>query len=92
MAKHQIEPAASIIRLFGGAQKVAEIVCKDPSRVYRWAYPEEVREGAGGIIPARDQRLLLAYAEAHEIDLRPADFFDASRLIAAAPAENASAA
>jgi hypothetical protein len=87
-----VEPAASIIRLFGGAKIVGKIVNKHASRVYRWTYPESVREGGGGIIPARDQRLLLAYAEQHGIDLRPGDFFDASRLIARFEAESAESA
>lgn len=80
MAKSLMEPAASIIRHFGGAQKVAEIVGKHPSRVYRWAYPESDREGTGGVIPAKDQRRLLDHAKATGIDLEPGDFFDASRL------------
>jgi len=79
-----MEPAASIIRHMGGAQVVGPIVGKHPSRVYRWTYPESVREGTGGIIPAKDQRKLLDHAKANEIDLQPGDFFDASRLQALA--------
>jgi hypothetical protein len=75
-----MEPAASIIRLMGGAQDVGDIVGKHPSRVYRWTYPESVREGTGGVIPAKDQRKLLDHAKAKGIDLQPGDFFDATRL------------
>lgn len=80
MAHHQEEPAASIIRLMGGASAVATIVGKHPSRVYRWTAPSSVREGTGGIIPARDARVLLDYARSHRVDLRPEDFFSADRI------------
>ncbi|RYE42036.1 MAG: hypothetical protein EOP24_34290 [Hyphomicrobiales bacterium] len=75
-----MEPAASIIRLFGGASAVAAIVGKHPSRVYRWTYPEDIREGGGGLVPSRDQVTLLSHAKAHNIDLRPEDFFSPDRL------------
>lgn len=74
-----MEPAASIIKLFGGAQAVAEIIGKHFSRVYRWTYPES-RGGCGGMVPARDQRALLDHARKNQIDLQPGDFFSADRL------------
>lgn len=74
------EPAKSIITFLGGAKAVAEIVGKHVSRVYRWTYPESVREGTGGLIPAREQRTLLAHAKENGIDLRPEDFHSADRL------------
>jgi hypothetical protein len=80
MAHHQEEPATSIIRLFGGVGVVASIVKKHPSRVYRWTYPTSVREGTGGIVPAREQRALLDYARDQAIDFKPEDFFSAERL------------
>ena len=80
MAHHQEEPAASIIRLFGGASAVAAIVGKHPSRVYRWTAPISAREGTGGIIPAPEAHVLLDYARAQNIDLRPEDFFSADRI------------
>lgn len=75
-----MEPAKSIIEHLGGAQAVAAIVGKHPSRVYRWTYPEMTREGTGGLVPSRDQRRLLEYAQSNGIDLRPEDFFSADRL------------
>lgn len=74
------EPAKSVITYLGGAKAVSTIVHKHISRVYRWTYPESVREGAGGLIPAREQRLLLAYAREHDIDLRPEDFHSHERI------------
>lgn len=92
MHKSPMEPAASIIRLFGGAKIVAEIVGKHPSRIYRWTYPETEREGTGGVIPARDQRALMTHAKAKGLDLRPEDFFDASGLFERLSAEAGEAA
>lgn len=76
----ETEPAKSIITFLGGAKAVSEIVGKHISRVYRWTYPESVREGTGGLIPAREQRALLAHAEKHGIDLRPEDFHRPERI------------
>lgn len=75
-----MEPAASVIEFLGGAQAVASIIGKHYSRVYRWTYPESTREGTGGLIPSRDQRSLLQYAQNHDVDLRPEDFFTSHRL------------
>ncbi len=74
------EPARSIIAYLGGVQAVAPVVGKHPSRVYRWMAPETVREGTGGIVPAKDQRRLLEHARDSGKDLRPEDFFSADRL------------
>jgi hypothetical protein len=76
----ETEPAKSIITYLGGAKAVSEIVGKHISRVYRWTYPESVREGTGGLIPAREQRSLLAHAAEHGIDLRPDDFHHPERI------------
>ncbi len=75
-----MEPANSIITYLGGAKAVSEIVEKHVSRVYRWTYPETVREGTGGLIPAREQRKLLEYCRDNDIELQPADFFSADRI------------
>jgi hypothetical protein len=74
------EPAKTIITFLGGAKAVSEIVGKHVSRVYRWTYPETVREGTGGLIPAREQRTLLAHAKDAGIDLRPDDFHSPDRI------------
>jgi hypothetical protein len=80
MAHHQEEPAKSIIRHFGGVSAVASIVGKHPSRVYRWTYPLTVREGTGGLVPSKDQVLLLEYARLNGVDFLPEDFFSPVRL------------
>jgi len=76
----KVDPAHTIIRFLGGANRVAMILNCDATRIYRWEYPAGRNEGKDGLIPPKDARKLLEYAEAEEIDLRPEDFFDASRL------------
>lgn len=75
-----VEPAYSIIEVLGGVRRVAEVTGRHYSRVYRWMYPDE-RGGTGGIIPAREQKKLLSFAQENNLDLIPSDFFDASRLV-----------
>lgn len=79
------DPAQTIIEFMGGAQTVAAIVGKHPTRVYKWAISCDRPEGQGGIIPARDQVKLLNYCREHNIDLRPEDFFSSERLKALLP-------
>ncbi len=74
------DPAHSIIKLLGGAPRVADILGCDVTRVYRWEYPEGKNEGKGGVIPAKDARRLLEHASEADIDLRAEDFFDAGRI------------
>lgn len=77
----KVDPAHTIIRYLGGANKVAAILGCDATRVYRWEYPADRNEGKDGMIPPKDARRLLEYAAGEEnLDLRPEDFFDASRL------------
>lgn len=75
-----MEPAKTIIEYLGGAKIAASIVRKHPSRIYRWAYPSTKREGCGGIIPLKDQRMILEFCHGAEIDLRREDFFCEDRL------------
>lgn len=75
-----MEPARTIIDYIGGAKAVAEIVGKHPSRVYRWAYPNEKREGCGGIVPLKDQQRLLDHCQRFGIDLLRDDFFSHDRI------------
>lgn len=86
------DPAHTIIKFLGGAPKVAAILGCDVTRVYRWEYPEGRNEGKGGIIPPKDARRLLAFAELEGKDLRPEDFFDAARVRAILEAESEEAA
>ncbi|UTO29221.1 hypothetical protein [Bartonella harrusi] len=80
MIKTYTETAKFIIAYLGGYQKVANIINRNVIVVRKWAYPLEKREGKGGIIPAKYQVILLNYADQHNIDLRPEDFFYPERL------------
>lgn len=47
--------ASRIIAKFGGARRLASILAsigkpRDPSSIYKWAYPKE-KDGTGGLIP-----------------------------------------
>lgn len=75
-----MNPAKTIIDYLGGAKLTAMIVGKHPSRVYRWAYPLDKREGCGGIIPLRDQQRILEYCVENSIDLTRDDFFSCNRI------------
>ncbi|APY12983.1 hypothetical protein GJU93_10780 [Brucella sp. 10RB9212] len=77
-----MEPAKTIVEYLGGARVVANIIRKHPSRVYRWMYSLEKREGCGGIVPLRDQQRILEYCMANGIDLRRDDFFSSDRIAA----------
>lgn len=89
----KVDPAHTIIRFLGGANRVAAILGCDATRVYRWEYPAGRNEGKDGLIPPKDARKLLEFAEAGSIDLQPQDFFDASRLrsVLETPAEESAA-
>ncbi|WP_375659572.1 hypothetical protein [Bartonella sp. MR30HLJHH] len=80
MIKTYTETAKFIIAHLGGYQKVANIINRNVIVVRKWTYPLEKREGKGGIIPAKYQVILLNYADKHNIDLRPEDFFYPERL------------
>lgn len=69
-----MEPASTIIRLCGGAAKVAEMVGRDPSRIHRWTYPKD-KGGTDGLIPSDAAQVLLAEAKKREIPLTADHFF-----------------
>lgn len=74
-----MNPAARVIKAFGGPAKLAEILGRDPSRIYRWTYPEE-RGGTGGAIPGGGKTIkkILTAAEDRGIKLSAADCVDDS--------------
>ncbi|MBX8803379.1 hypothetical protein HBA93_18925 [Ochrobactrum sp. SFR4] len=74
------EPAFTLIAYLGGAKAVSSIVGKHYSRIYRWTYGTEKREGTGGLVPAKDQKLLMEWAERNNFDLQPVDFFSSDRI------------
>jgi hypothetical protein len=65
-----MEPAASLIRLFGGPDRVAEITGRDRTRVYRWMWPRD-QGGTDGEIPAKPRRALMDYAQRHNLKVPP---------------------
>lgn len=75
-AEHVIAKCAAADPDKGGYAVIAGWLKIDVSRVYRWTYPKE-RGGTGGIIPAKHQQTLLEKAQAADIRLKPADFFEA---------------
>lgn len=66
--------ASRIIKKCGGFAAVAALVGVDVSRVHRWTYPKE-RGGTDGLIPTRQQQVLLTKAVEKGIDLTADDFF-----------------
>lgn len=86
------EPAKTIIQICGGYEATARLARRSEGRVRRWEYPRE-RGGAGGLIPADCQQVLLIEARKVGIDLRPDHFFpdlaDQSHL-SSIPTESAS--
>ncbi|WP_375620608.1 hypothetical protein [Bartonella sp. TS25HLJMH] len=73
------EPAYTLIKYLGGVTKVARILHKCKGAVYRITYSKK-KGGAGGLFPSTYQAQLLIYAQRHNIDLRPEDFFYPERL------------
>lgn len=67
-------PAQAVIEKFGGPSKVAELCKCDISRVHRWTYPKD-RGGSGGIIPTKQQNVLLSLAHANGVELTRDEFF-----------------
>ncbi len=71
-----MEPAHTIIAKLGGHAQVSVITGTAYTAPYRWTYSRD-RNGTGGTIPQRYHLILLDYAWAHGIDLRPGDFLPA---------------
>lgn len=84
-----MEPAATVIRICGGVEAVAEMAERHVTRVHRWTYPRE-RGGTGGKIPMDAAEKLLAAARERGIDLAPEHFFALPEAGAAPQREEAS--
>ncbi len=69
-----LEPAHTVIQLFGGYADTAKLLSRDETRIRRWTYPRE-RGGTGGIIPTKMQLRLLELAPSKGVALAPQDFF-----------------
>lgn len=64
--------AERVIAKFGSAYRLAKLLNRNPSSVYRWTHPK-ARGGTGGIIPAAAMRELLKIARVEGVLLTPAD-------------------
>lgn len=81
-----LEPAASIIRAFGGPDgdltkgidAVASITKKDRTRVFRWMRPKDVG-GTGGRIPGQQRDVLYEAARRRRLPITAEDFFGGAR-------------
>jgi hypothetical protein len=76
-----MEPAKTIIRMLGGAAKVAAITGVHVSGVYKWTWSRDVG-GTDGIIPFNHAPVLLKAANEMGVELNANDFLPvgASRL------------
>lgn len=68
-------PASRVIAKLGGPEAVAAILRVHVTRVFAWRR-ERGKSGVAGRIPTQHQQVLLDHARAHDIDLKPDDFFD----------------
>jgi len=74
MHDEYLEPAASVIEKLGGLDEAAEAARVHKSQPTRWRSPVS-KGGTGGLIPAKRQQLMLAWAREKGLPLRPEDFF-----------------
>lgn len=72
--KFSLEPAASVIRVLGGAAVVGGIVGIGRTQVWKWTQPKS-RGGTGGLVPSEHQSPLLRWAIENNKPLTPAMFF-----------------
>ncbi len=77
-------PASRVIAKLGGPEAVASILGVHVTRVFAWRR-ERGKSGVAGRIPTQHQQALLDHARAHDIDLRPDDFFDPEPEVNATP-------
>lgn len=72
-----MEPAQTIINLFGGEAAIAAVAGTAVSAPYRWRSSRE-QGGTGGLIPQRHHPSILAFARANGIRLDASDFLPVS--------------
>lgn len=74
--KRELPPtqAERIISKFGGPRRLAELMHRNPSTIYRWLYPIE-NGGTGGLIPAQSLRLVLRVAREQGIFISAQDLY-----------------
>jgi hypothetical protein len=64
--------AERVIKIFGGATKLARLTNIDSSSVYRWNYPKE-KGGTDGAIPHANHGKILAAAHRNGIKITRSD-------------------
>lgn len=65
--------AARIFARFGGARRLAKLIGRDPSALYRWTHPRE-RGGLDGLVPTKAVAEIQAAADLMGIELTSADW------------------
>jgi hypothetical protein len=76
-AKRGTSQAERILAKFGGARRLAELFfvvgsSRDPSGIYRWAYPKS-KGGTGGLIPTNAWSWIRKAAELDGIEITDED-------------------
>lgn len=66
--------AGRVIKKFGNARRLADLMGCDPSRIYRWMHPRD-KGGTGGLIPSSAMGEVLACARLAGIILSPAELY-----------------
>lgn len=79
MSNIHLEPAASIIKVFGGLSATAEAAGTTTTTVQRWRRPES-KGGTGGYIPRWHHDKLIAKAREMGWVLNPGAFYDVNFL------------
>lgn len=64
--------ARNVIRTLNGVVRTAEICEISHASVCAWDRPKS-RKGTGGLVPAKHQPRILAYAREHNLPLGPGD-------------------
>jgi hypothetical protein len=80
-AREYLNPAYSLILKFAdggelskGIDRIAKVTGTNRVSVKRWMRPKE-KGGTEGLIPTRQQRKLLEYAQRASLPIEPRDFF-----------------
>lgn len=76
--KKHLDPAASIVALFGGVAKTAAAANASTTAVQRWRWPAP--EGCHGYIPRRHHAQLMRAARKMGVDLPPVAFIDPAQV------------
>lgn len=79
MEIERLEPAASIVRRFGGEAAVSEITGTAFTAPYRWQYARE-KGGTNGRIPRKPLAALIAHGREHGVVITPEEMLQLAGL------------